>query len=108
MPVDTDFRKIDTLELNKQSTVVTLGQVGFLSGIAAFISSFAYCIVQILQIAGFLHFPADEILIYGTSLCIVVPFLVQMLAFHYLTLNDKKFWTHSALIFSVIYKEYFI
>ncbi len=55
------------------------------TGLAAFTSSVAYGLVQILQTAGMLRFPADEILIYGTSLCIVVPFILEMLAFHHLT-----------------------
>jgi heme/copper-type cytochrome/quinol oxidase subunit 4 len=59
--------------------------------------------VQILQLIGVLRFPADEILIYGTSLCIVVPFILEMLAFHHLTTPDKQFWTHAALIFTIVY-----
>lgn len=58
---------------------------------------------QILQVAGILHFPLDEILIYGASLCIVVPFVLEMLSFHYLTEKDKQFWTHASLIFVIIY-----
>jgi hypothetical protein len=81
----------------------TIGRVGYWSGLAAFTSAVAYVVVQILQIAGVLRFPADEILIYGTSLCIVVPFILEMLAFHHLTAPDKRFWTHAALIFTTIY-----
>ena len=65
--------------------------MGYWSGLAAFTSSVAYGLVQILQTAGMLRFPADEILIYGTSLCIVVPFILEMLAFHHLTAPDKQF-----------------
>jgi hypothetical protein len=50
-----------------------------------------------------LRFPADEILIYGSSLCIVVPFILEMLAFHHLTAPAKRFWTHAALIFTTVY-----
>lgn len=63
----------------------------------------AFVFVQILQVAGLLRFPADEILIYGTSLCIVVPFILEMLALHHLTAADKQFWTHASLIFTIIY-----
>jgi len=66
-------------------------------------SAVAYDVVQILQVGGVLRFPADEILIYGTSLCIVVPFILEMLAFHHLTTPDKRFWTHASLIFTIIY-----
>jgi hypothetical protein len=60
-------------------------------------------LVQLLQVTGMLRFPADEILIYGTSLCIVVPFILEMLALHHLTASDKQFWTHASLIFAIIY-----
>lgn len=77
--------------------------VGYWSGLAAFTSTVAYDVVQILQLTGMLRFPADEILIYGTSLCIVVPFILEMLALHHLTAPGKQFWTHASLIFTIIY-----
>ena len=73
------------------------------AGLAAFTSTAAYGLVQILQVTGMLGFPVDEILIYGTSLCIVVPFILEMLAFHHLTPAGKQFWTHASLIFAIIY-----
>jgi hypothetical protein len=82
---------------------MSISNVGYWSGLAAFTSTAAYGLVQILQVAGVLRFPADEILIYGTSLCIVVPFILEMLALHYLTPPGKQFWTHAALIFTIIY-----
>jgi uncharacterized protein (TIGR03382 family) len=81
----------------------TIGEVGYWSGLAAFAFVVAYDVAQILQVAGVLHFPFDEVLIYGTSLCIVIPFVLEMLALHHLTSRDKQFWTHAALIFTSIY-----
>jgi heme/copper-type cytochrome/quinol oxidase subunit 4 len=81
----------------------SIARVGYRAGLAAFASVVAYVAVQILQLAGVLGFPLDEILIYGTSLCIVIPFVLEMLAFHYLTDSDKQFWTHAALIFTTLY-----
>jgi hypothetical protein len=69
----------------------------------AFGFTVAYDVVQILQVVGVFTFPLDEILIYGTSLGIVVPFLLEILAFHHLTPRDKQFWSHGALIFAIIY-----
>jgi hypothetical protein len=63
----------------------------------------AYDVVQILQVLGILGFPLDEILVYGTSLCIVVPFLLEMVALHHLTSGDRKFWTHASLVFATVY-----
>ena len=82
---------------------MSISNVGYLAGLAAFTSTMAYSLVQTLQIAGMLRFPADEILIYGTSLLIVVPFILEMLALHHLTPPIKQFWTHAALIFTIIY-----
>jgi hypothetical protein len=80
-----------------------INEVGYWSGLVAFASAVAYDVVQILQMLGVLRFPLDEILIYGTSLCIVVPFVLEILALHHLTSHDKRFWTHAALIFTTIY-----
>jgi hypothetical protein len=81
----------------------TIYTTGYWSAIVAFSATLAYCIVQILQVVRVITFPADEILIYGTSLCIVIPFLLTMLTLHHTSAPEKRFWTHAALIFSVIY-----
>jgi hypothetical protein len=81
----------------------TIYKVGYWSGLIAFLSTIAYVIVQLLQLAGVLTYPWDEISIYGFSLCIVIPFLVEMLALHYAAPGDKKFWSHAALIFTALY-----
>jgi heme/copper-type cytochrome/quinol oxidase subunit 4 len=59
--------------------------------------------VQILQVTGVVRAPLDAILIYAASLCIVVPFVLEMLALHHLTTGDRRFWTHAAVIFTTIY-----
>lgn len=79
------------------------GQVGFLAGIAAFCATLAYDIAQILQVFGILRFPADEIAIYSTSLCIVIPFLLEMIALHQVTHTERRFWTHAAFSFALVY-----
>jgi heme/copper-type cytochrome/quinol oxidase subunit 4 len=88
--------------------VIKISEVGYWSGLAAFAAVVAYDVVQILQVLGVLQFPIDEILIYGTSLCIVVPFILEMLSFHHLTAKDKQFWTHASLIFTIIYAVFVI
>ena len=80
-----------------------VGRIGFWAGLAAFTATVAYDVVQTLQVVGALHFPLDEILIFGTSLCIVVPFVIEILALHHTTTVEKRFWTHAALIFTTIY-----
>lgn len=79
------------------------GRIGFIAGVVAFAATVGYDVVQILQVAGVVHFPLDEILIFGTSLCIVVPFVFEMLAVHHSTAGGQRFWTHAALVFTTIY-----
>jgi heme/copper-type cytochrome/quinol oxidase subunit 4 len=88
--------------------MIKISEVGYWSGIAAFVSVITYDVVQILQVMGVLHFPIDEVLIYGISLCIVIPFVLEMLSFHHLTAKDKQFWTHASLIFTIIYAVFVI
>jgi len=83
--------------------ITKINKVGYWSGLVAFSAVVSYDVVQILQVMGVLQFPVDEILIYGTSLCIVVPFILVMLSFHHLTTKDKQFWTHASLVFTIIY-----
>jgi len=82
---------------------IKISEVGYWSGLVAFGATVAFDVVQTLQVVGQLRFPLDEILIYGTSLCIVVPLILEMLSFHYLTETDKQFWSHASLIFVIIY-----
>ena len=77
--------------------------IGFWSGVVAFTATLVFYIVQMLQVLGMLSYPWDEILIYGFSLCITLPFLTEMLVLHYVVPAEKKFWTHGALLCTVIY-----
>ena len=81
----------------------TIYQAGFLTALLAFIATLSYVVVQLLQVARVLYFPAGEIFIYATSLGIVIPFLLAMLALHYTAPPDKKFRSHAALLFTIIY-----
>jgi hypothetical protein len=79
---------------------------GFRFGIAAFTANALFVVAQLLQLLDVLKYPLDEIFIYGFSLCIVIPFVLEMLALHYVTPTDKKFWSHAALIFTIIYSVF--
>jgi hypothetical protein len=83
-------------------------KIGFYAGVIAFVANAAFVVVQILQLLGVLTYPYDEILIFTFSLCIVIPFLLEMLALHHATPEHKKIWTHAALIFTIIYAVFVI
>lgn len=85
-----------------------ISRVGYLCGIAAGTATLAFVVVQVGQLFGLLRYPLDEVLIYGTSLCIVIPFLLEMLALHHLTESTRRFWTHGALLFTIIYAVFVI
>ena len=84
----------------------SITKIGFYSAITAFIAIVGFDIAQILQIVGLVKFPLDEISIYGFSLFIPIPFILAMLSLHHSVSEDKKFWTHAALIFTVVYATY--
>jgi hypothetical protein len=81
----------------------TIYKIGFWSGLVAFAATMAFITVQILQLLRVFRSPLDETLIYASSQLIVIPFILEILALHYVTPNGKKFWSHAALIFTVLY-----
>lgn len=80
--------------------------VGFIASVAAFVATICYGVSQVLQMSSVLRPPLDGILIYGTSLAIVVPFIIAILAFHYVVPVEKRFWSNAALIFAIMYGTY--
>ena len=84
----------------------TICKVGFWSGLVAFVAAAGFSVAQILQVMGLLSYPWDEILIYGFSLFIATPFMLALLALHHVTPDDKKFWSHAAVLFAVMYVIY--
>jgi len=91
-----------------KTTYSVIGRFGFWCGAAAAAATLAFVLVQAAQLVGVLQFPLDEILIYGTSLCIVVPLLLEMLALHHLTESTGRFWTHGALLFTILYAVFVV
>ena len=81
-------------------------KIGFYAGVTTFASNTAFVVVQLLQLLGVITYPYNETLIYLFSLCIVIPFLIEILALHYATAEDKKIWSHAALIFTIIYSVF--
>ena len=93
--------------MNKgNKTGVTITHLGFWFALVAFVMSVGYDIVQLMQVAGAVQFPWDAIFIYAFSLGIPVPFVLALLALHYSVPDDKKYWTHAALLFAAIYTSY--
>ncbi|MDZ7289358.1 MAG: hypothetical protein ONB44_11355 [candidate division KSB1 bacterium] len=102
MKTTKDVTAIETLDSSRKS----LYKVGFWSALVAFVGAFGYSVAQILQLVSLVRYPLDAILIYGFSLCIATPFILAMLALHYLTPSEKRFWSHAALLFALMYALY--
>jgi hypothetical protein len=83
-----------------------VSRIGSLAAMAAFAAIVLYGIAQVLQVVNALRPPLDGTLIYAFSLCIVVPFMISMLALHYSASAGTKFWSSAALIFTVMYGTY--
>ncbi|EHQ28846.1 hypothetical protein [Mucilaginibacter paludis] len=81
---------------------------GFYCALVALLATLGYGIVQILQVLGTLKYPLDDRLIYGFSLAIAQPFLLAMLAFHYILPEERRFWSHAALLFALLYTVYVV
>jgi hypothetical protein len=81
-------------------------KLGFYASIVSLIAAVSYGVVQILQVINLLSYPLADILIYGSSLCISVPFLIAMLALHDAVDSRQRLWTSGALIFATMYVTY--
>lgn len=81
-------------------------RIGFRLSLVAFIAAFGYSVAQILQVIGIIKPPWDAILIYLFSLFIATPFMLALLALHYVTPAEKRFWSHAAVLLSLMYTTY--
>ena len=78
-------------------------RIGYWSSLAAFTTAAGYSVVQLLQLAGWLVFPWDELLIFGFSLGIPLPFVLAMVALHHAVPRQRQVWTQCALVLAVMY-----
>ena len=81
-------------------------QFGFYTSLIAFLAAAGYSIAQLLQVFNLIHFPLADILIYGFSLCIAIPFMLAILALHYSLPDQKKLWSHASLLLAILYSVY--
>ena len=81
-------------------------KIGFWAALVALVGAVGYIVSVPLQIFNVVSPLQDSIIAFGSSLIIATPFLVAMLALHYTVSEEKKFWTHAAVVFAVIYTTY--
>lgn len=83
-----------------------LNRIGFWAAVVAFAGAVGYMLSAFLQILGIVSDLHDAIIAFGASLLIPVPFLLTMLVLHHTIAEEQRFWTHSAIVFAVIYTTY--
>ena len=83
-----------------------IAKVGVWSALVALAGAVGYIVsvpLQVLDVVGPLQ---DSIIAFASSLIIATPFLLAMLALHYVVPEEKRFWTHAAVLMAVIYATY--
>jgi hypothetical protein len=81
----------------------SISRIGSWAASVAFVGAVGYVVsvpLQILNVVGPLE---DSAIAFGFSLIIPTPFLLAMLVLHYTVSEEKRFWTHAAVVFAVIY-----
>lgn len=85
---------------------MTPTRFGFHAALIACIASIGFSVVQTLQVVGLVPRPLDEVLIYGTSLAIAPAYVLAMVALHHSVPDERKLWTHAALVFGAMYASF--
>jgi hypothetical protein len=84
----------------------SISRIGFWAALVAFVGAVGYVASVPLQILNVVSPLEDSAIAFGFSLIIPTPFLLAMLALHYTVSEEKRFWTHVAVVFAVIYTVY--
>lgn len=83
-----------------------INTIGFWASSFAFVGAVGYIVSALLQILNLVTPLQDAAIAFAFSLVIATPFLIAMLALHHTVSEDKKFWTHVAVVFAAIYTTY--
>lgn len=86
-----------------QKTILT---IGYWSALTAFIGAIGYVMSVPLQIFNLMTPLQNAAMAFGFSLMMPVPFLLVTLALHHTVPEEKRFWTHTAIVLAVIYAVY--
>jgi len=81
----------------------SISRIGFWVAIVAFVGAVGYVASVPLQILNLVSPLEDAAIAFGFSLIIPTPFLLAMLVLHYTVSENKRFWTHAAVVFAAIY-----
>ena len=82
---------------------MSISRIGFWAALIAFVGAVGYVASVPLQVLNVVSPLEDSAIAFGFSLVIPTPFLLAMLVLHYTVSEEKRFWTHAAVVFAVIY-----
>jgi hypothetical protein len=82
---------------------MTASRFGFWAALAAFVFSIGYGIPQLMQVAGLLTFPADEILIFAPSLALAPSFVLAMAGLHATRAEPVRLFSLAGLSLATMY-----
>ena len=85
---------------------ISISRIGFWAALVAFVGAVGYVVSVPLQILNVVSPLEESAIAFGFSLIIPTPFLLAMLALHYTVSEEKRFWTHAAVVLAVIYIVY--
>jgi hypothetical protein len=83
-----------------------IAKVGAWSALVALAGAVGYIVSVPLQVLNVVSPLQDSVIAFASSLIIAAPFLLAMLALHYVVPEEKRFWTHAAVLIAVIYVTY--
>ena len=83
-----------------------IAKFGFWSALVALAGAVGYIVSVPLQTFDVVSPLQDSVIAFASSLIIPTPFLLAMLALHYVVPGEKRFWTHAAVLLAVVYTTY--
>jgi hypothetical protein len=83
-----------------------IAKFGFWSALVALAGAVGYIVSVPLQTFDVVGPLQDSVIAFASSLIIPTPFLLAMLALHYVVPGEKRFWTHAAVLLAVVYTTY--
>jgi hypothetical protein len=89
-----------------ETQIDLLYKTGFWAALVAFAGAVGYILSVVLQLFHVVNDYHDAVIAFGASILIPVPFLLTMLVLHHTVAEEKRFWTHAAIVFAVIYTTY--
>ena len=81
----------------------TVNKVGFWSAILSFVFGIGYVVFQLASFAGYPKPPWHLITLTFPSFWLALSFVVLMTTIHHHAPEEKKIWSHVALVFAIMY-----